>query len=197
MATKKPGATEREIDELTRDELDERLTLTMHHVDEIRRLWPGMVRLPEIERRASMGRMLGQLGPQLRLLFDVLLEKDGEEPEIAKLFHVLGGLDQGNDPERFEAELLARRLDRIEIEQRVGDALADLARHFADDVLNTGEMVIGPGLLALELARSVSKANPELRAVLAPALDAFRDLTRNARRRLAEQHADTAAAPEK
>jgi hypothetical protein len=190
MAAKKPGANEKELDELTRDELDERLTLTMHHLDEIRRLWPGMVRLPEIERRSSMGRMLSQLGPQLRLLFDVLLDKDGEEPPIARMFHVLGSLDQGNDPDRFEAALLARRLDRIEVEQKVLDALSDLARHFGDDVLNTGEMVIGPGLLALELARSVSKSNPEFRALLAPALDAFRDMTKNARRRLTEQRSD-------
>src|SRR5436190_560579 len=130
MAAKRRGAGDEEIDELTRAELDDRLTRTMHHIDEIRRLWPGMVRLPEIERRSSMGRMLN-----------------------------------------------------------------DLARHFGDDVLNTGEMVIGPGLLALELARSVSKTNPDYRALLAPALDAFRDMTKNARRRLAEQHADKA--PEK
>ena len=188
MSAKKHGAREKTIDELTRDELDERVTETLRHLDAIRALWPGLVRLSTSERRSSMGRMLGQLAPQLRLLFEVLTAKQGEgAPAIAEVFDVLGAHDQGEDPTRFEADLLARRLDRVEAEQRVLAAVEDLGRHFGDDVLNTGEMVIGPGLLALELARSLSRSHAEHRAVLAPALDAFRDMTRNARRRLAEQ----------
>jgi hypothetical protein len=125
----------------------------------------------------------------------LLVARKGEDPPLAKIFHVLGEEDRGSDPERFEPELLLRRIERVEAQQKVLEALGTFSRHLADDVLNTSEMVVAPGLLAIELARSVSKANAEHRSALAPVLDAFRNMTKSARRRRAEQIAEEGAAP--
>ncbi|AUX39884.1 uncharacterized protein SOCE26_012790 [Sorangium cellulosum] len=122
------------------------------------------------------------LGPPLGKLFAVLRPKEGKESALARSFHVLGDQDDGEDPERFEVELLERRLKRALAEQKVADALEDLARHLDNDVLATAETVIGPGLAALDLARTIARQNAAFRAVLAPVLDDFRAMTKQARK---------------
>ncbi|HVY46147.1 MAG TPA: hypothetical protein VHB21_09720 [Minicystis sp.] len=179
----KKEATLKDIDDLSHAEIDDRVEQTLAHLSAIETLWPGLARLDEAQRRTSSGRALSALGGPLGKLFDVLAPPgQSTPPPIAKPFDVLGTHDDGQDPERFEADLLARRLYRAQAEQKVADAFNALARHFADDVLATGERVIGPGLLALELARSLAKAKPEYGTLLAPVLDAFRAMTKRARR---------------
>jgi hypothetical protein len=131
------------------------------------------------------------LGPPLQSLFGVLRA----QPQLAKAFDVLGDQDEGHDPEHFEAELLERRLARVQVQQKIADELEDLARHLDDDVLATGQSIVGPGLLALDLARTLSKGSLTFRSALAPVLDAFRELTKRARKGRAEATADKPAAP--
>jgi len=193
---KQPTATS--IDELDSEQIAQRFEETMQHLDAVQGLWPDLRRKSEAERRRSLGRLLPHFAAPLRALFAALVARPGEpRPPIAAAFDLLGAQDHGQDPAQFEAELLARRLDRAEAEQKVADRLADMERHFSDDVLDTGDLAIGPGLLALELARTVAKANPQFQSILAPVLDGFRELTKSARRRLGEQRAakNGAAAP--
>lgn len=185
---------DKDIDDLGSDELRERAAVTFQCIEVIKKLWPKLIRLPEGDRRLSAGRNVGRLGAPLRLLFTTLTTKPGEkETALAKAFHLLGAQDHGDDPEHFEPELLTRRLDRVETEQKILDGLEDLARHFGDDVLNTGELVLGPGMLALELARTLAKTHTDFRTQLAPVFDALGEMTKHARRRLAAKRAEDEA----
>jgi hypothetical protein len=194
--SKSPIVAVTDVDQLTADQLTENLRQTRLHLEAIRALWPGLRRLEEKERRVSIGRNLTRLGAPLRELFTLLLPKDREAPPIASVFDVLGDQDGGDDPDHFEPALLLRRLDRAEAQSKLVDEIEALARDLADDVLATGESVILPGLLALNLARSVSKGNPAYRSALRSVLDAFRNMTKAALRgRADKQAAEAAAAP--
>ena len=183
-----------DVDELSTEQIGERLKETRVHIEAIRALWPGLVKLEEKERRFSVGRNLAQLAPPLRELFTMLLPKNGKPPAIAAVFDVLGDQDEGEDPERFEPELLLVRLDRAEAESAVVADLDALGRDLSDDVLATGEMVIVPGLLALNLAKSVAKGNATYRSALRTVLDSFRAMTKRARTG-GGKSADEATAP--
>lgn len=179
-----------DVDQLTREEIEDREQKTVAHIAAIKSLWSGATRLQEAERKRSPGRNLTVLGAPLAQLFGVLRT----HPQVAKAFDVLGDQDDGEDPERFEVELLELRLFRVQAERRVADALGDLARHLDDDALVAGESVVGPGLLALGLARALAKSNPTFRSALSPVLDAFREMTKRARKRGAEKRAAAKAA---
>ena len=178
-----------DIDELPEEELTSRFDQTIAHLDAIRVLWPGLFRLDEGQRNSSPGKSLSVFADPLHKLFNVLKPKDGKAPEIAKYFDALGDEDFGIDPEKFESELLARRLIRVEFEQKVVAVLTDLLRHFGDDALYTGAQVVVPGLLALEMARTLSKTNATFRSLLAPVLDALREMTKAARAGAADARA--------
>lgn len=182
-----------DVDTLTVEEIAERLEKTRGYVVAIRGLWPGLVKLEEKERKTSVGRNVAQLGKPLRDLFTLLLPRDGKVPAIAKVFDVLGDQDDGDDPEQFEAGLLLRRLDRAEAENEVVTELEALTRDIADDVLATGQSVVLPGLLALNLARSVAKGNATFRSELRTVLDGLRDLTKRARKSQAADRQSPAA----
>ena len=186
--------SDKPIDQLTKAEIDERKALTLHHLEEIRKLWPGLRHMTEEDRKQSPGKVLSVFAGPLGLLFAALTPKKGEEqPAIAKAFDVLGEKDGGSDPERFEVELLDARLHRVQAEQEIVDALEGFSRHMADDILDAGEKVMGPGLLALQMARTVAEANPAHASLLAPVLDAFRSLTKQARKAREQKRADKPA----
>ncbi|APR76548.1 Hypothetical protein A7982_01895 [Minicystis rosea] len=165
-----------DIDQLTPDQIAARVQETESHIEAIRALWPGLERLDEARRRTSPGKSVGILGGPLSVLFGVLRQN----PTLAKAFDVLGDQDDGEDPDRFEVDLLDRRLTRAGAEEKIADTLRDLARHMDDDALATAESVVVPGLRALELARTLSKGNGTTRSLLYPVLDAFRQLTKSA-----------------
>ncbi len=181
IKTKSAVLTVTDVDELSTEQIGERLKETRVHIEAIRALWPGLVKLEEKERRSTVGRTLTQLGAPLRELFTLLAPKNGKAPAIAGVFDVLGDQDEGEDPERFEPELLLRRLDRVEAENAVVEDLEALCRDLGDDVLATGEKVVVPGLLALNLAKSVSNGNATYRSALRSVLDGFREMTKRAR----------------
>jgi hypothetical protein len=183
-----------DIDQLSPAEIIKRQQETEAHIDAIRALWPGLEHLDEARRRTSPGKSLGFLSGPLSVLFGVLRQN----PVLAKAFDVLGDQDDGEDPDHFEVDLLERRMTRAKAEEKIADALRDLARHMDDDALATGESVVVPGLRALELARTLSKGNAATRSLLNPVLDAFRQLTKRARKGKADaaQKAQATPAPE-
>jgi hypothetical protein len=179
----------KDIDDLTEAELVTHFEKTMEHITSIKDLWSGLQRLEEIERTTSSGRNVGLFAHPLRLLFGVLKPKEGKRPEVASYFDALGDSDHGEDPEKFEPELLARRLTRVEHQQKIQVALDELQRHFADDTLHTGSLVMEPGLLALAMARTLSATNKAFKSTLAPVTDALREMTKRARAAAAEARA--------
>lgn len=189
---KKPDP--KNLDDLTPEEIDHRLAETLIHIDALKALWPDLTGLPTDERRKSAGRVLHNLAPALRALFDALLTRDGQETPLAAHFHVLGDADSGVDPERFEVALLARRLHRIQAEQQVQQELEKLARNLGDDILSTGERIVTPGRLALDLARSIAQGNSAYRSVLTPMFDALSKLTSRARKKASQKGGGAAKA---
>jgi len=190
-------AVPKDIDSLTKEELDALYAETVQQLDVLEARWAGLVQQTEHERSHSPGRSLGVLGAPLHLLFNLLMPKNGKESDMLKFFSGLGDADFGEDPEKFEPELLSRRLYRWEYEQKIQARFEKLARSFGDDSLHTGEMVVGPGMMALALARTLALSSAAHRSVLAPVLDAFGALTKRARARAAESHAARKAAAEK
>ena len=179
--TKQSVAIPQDIDDLSEAELDARSAETAKHIAAIKALWPGLKRLEEVERTSSGGRNLGLFTEPLGLLFGILKTPGPKQAELASHFDALGDEDFGADPEKFEPELLERRIVRVEHEQKIQAALEDLQRHFADDVLHTGNQVMVPGLLALALARTLSATNKVFKSILSPVIDALRNMTKAAR----------------
>lgn len=178
MPKSDPKNTPIDADRLTREQLDARAEETARDIDKIKARWPGLKNLEKSERRRSPGRSLAVLATPLAALFTVLLKN----PQLSRLFDVLGDQDEGEDPERFEVELLDLRLARARAEEKIADALHELGRNMDDDAIATAATVVIPGLRALELARTLSKGSAANRSLLAPALDAFREMTRRARK---------------
>jgi hypothetical protein len=163
--------------------------------------WPGLVSLITTERTGNLGKLIALLDPSLRALFDALTPVQGEAPtttaskkKLASVFNTaLGDQDQGKDPAVFEVDLLVRRLTRIEASQKIVDALDALRKRFADDMLNTGAMVVEPGLKALEVARGIADSNAEFRSLMAPVTNSLGDMTKAARLAQAEARAEAKA----
>ena len=195
--SKQSVASPQDIDDLSEAEIAARFTETTKHINAIKALWPGLKRLEEVERTSSGGRNLSVFAPPLRLLFAILKVKGGKNADLALHFDALGDEDHGDDPEKFEPELLERRIVRVEHEQKVQAALDDLQRHFADDVLHTGNLVMEPGLLALGMAKAMSATNKAFKSLLSPVTDALRDMTKAARAGAAEARAKKKAGGDK
>lgn len=176
-------------DDLSSVEIKDHLASTLQHALAAEALWPGLVSLPAGDRSGNLGKLVAQLSTPLQHLFTALTPRDGEDQktqqkkaELGKVFNsMLGGQDRGKDDSRFEVELLIRRLERIEAQAKIVEALDRLRTRFADDSLNTGEMVVEPGLHALEVARTAAATNPEFRSLLAPVIDSLGDMTKKAR----------------
>ncbi|MEO5728588.1 MAG: hypothetical protein ABI134_32740 [Byssovorax sp.] len=179
----------KKIDELSKAELDVLFEESNQELDKLEARWAGLVKQTEQERARSIGRSLGVLGGPLGLLLDILMPKNGKESDLAKHFNGLGDADFGEDPDKFEPELLSRRLHRVEYEQQLQARFEKMARHFGDDALHTGAMVVAPGMMAIALARTLAGSSAAHRSVLAPVLDAFRALTKAARASAAEARA--------
>lgn len=186
---KQPNENDVIADDFTSAQIADHLAQTLTHIKAADALWPGLVKLPAEDKSGNVGKLVTQLGAPLRALFDAITPRnDDDKPKreskakLAAVFNnVLGAQDRGKDDARFEVELLLRRLERAEAEQKIVAAFEEARARFADDALNTGEMVVEPGLRALEVARTVASNSPEFRSLLASVIDKLGDMTKKAR----------------
>jgi hypothetical protein len=194
---KKPIAPAADViiaDDFTIPKIASQLAATLQLIIAAEANWPGLVSLVGSARSGNLGKLIALLDPQLRALFEALTPVEGEaasktatKKKLAAVFNAaLGDQDQGKDPGVFEVDLLVRRLIRIEAAQKIVEALDALRKLFADDILNTGAMVVEPGLKALEVARGIADSNPEFRSLLAPLTNSLSDMTKAARAAQAE-----------
>ena len=97
------------------------------------------------DKTGNLGKLVAQLSVPLRLLLAALTPAKGEsattvaaKEKLAGVFNdMLGAQDGGKDDSRFEVELLAQRLDRVEAEQQIIAALDALRARFAGDACST------------------------------------------------------------
>lgn len=190
------------LDALSPDELRERHEQTLKHIAAIKALWPGLTQLPKKDRQRHPGRIAASMEKPFYMLFGLLMprskeeikklskeeqEQEAQRQKMIEMFNTsLGEEDAGLDGERFEAELLLRRLDRMNKQWQISESLGELARLLDDDALHTGGMVASPGLAALDLVRSLTRNNATFRSLLAPVLDALREMTKAARAKAEE-----------
>lgn len=188
-------------DDLSSTEIAARRALTLKLFVDAEAQWPGLVQLQTADRTGNVGKLVARLDPALRALFAALTPVAGEAAAVtavkkkaAAVFDAaLGAADGGKDPEVFEVDRLVARLDRIHAEQEIAAKLGELKKKFDDDVMNTGELVVEPGLKATDIAKSLSASNADFHSLLAPALNALGDLTKAARAALAAARAAAAA----
>lgn len=180
------------IDALDIDMLDESLRDSVALLDDVLDRWPGMVRLTVAERDANTGYLLPRYAQGFVLLF-----KAASTPALAPVLAPLAAVDDGEDPERFEAELLLRRIARVEKMRALADALRKALARVDDEVAHTSDRVVTTGMRVLTVARAVAAHNPQVRSAIAPALDHFTDLTADARRALARKAAAASRATDK
>jgi hypothetical protein len=210
MSVRKAMSAEVKIaDDFTNDEIRTHSERSLAVIGTLHNEWPGLVKLPSSDKSGNLGKLVSQLAGPLTALFDAMTPKEGDDPQkreakarLAAVFDtMLGAQDRGKDPLHFEAALMLRRLERAQAELRIAEALDEARERFADDAMNTGEMVIEPGLRALEVARTAASTNPEFRSLLAPVLDGLGGMTKKARqyrdeaRKAAKDAADTPAGP--
>lgn len=155
----------------------------------VERQFPGLVGLVAADRTGNLGKLVGVLDRPLHQLFAALTPLEGEDEKkaaskrkLAATFDAtLGGGDHGHDAGSFEVALLVRRIERIQAQTEVIARLDELRRQLADDNINTGAMVVEPGLKALALAKTLAAGNPEFHSLLAGMTDALGDMTKAAR----------------
>jgi len=189
------------VDQLTEEELDQLYSETLDEIAALKKRWRGLVQLTDKQRENHPGKQLGGQTPALSALFSILLpdkhddeEKAKTRSKLAKHFDAFGDKDGGVDPERFEADLLGRRLRRIAAQQKVADELGKLSRLISDDVLHTSEVVLIAGSSALDMVRTLAAGNATYSQFLAPVTNALRDMTKAARTKLQQLREEAAAA---
>ncbi len=197
-----PQAT-KPVDQLSDEEIDQLYKDTIDDLAALGARWRGLVQLTDKQRENHPGRNLGAQTPALSALFSILLpnkhddaKKAEARSKLAAHFDAFGDKDGGEDPDVFEAHLLARRIHRIALQQKVADELGKLSRLMSDDVLHTSEIVLLAGQSALDMVRTLSSGNATYSQMLAPVTNALRELTKAARNKLAQLRdaAATAAA---
>ena len=185
--------TGKPVDQLSREQLDALFHDTVDQLAVLRNRWRGLVQLTDKQRENHPGRSLGTQIPALSALFTILQpnKHDNEDTaktraKLARQFDAFGDKDGGVDPEVFEPELLDTRLHRIALQQKVADELGKLSRLMSDDVLHTSEILQIAGSSALDMVRTLSSGNATYSQMLAPVMNALRDLTKAARSKLAQ-----------
>jgi len=152
-------------------------------------LYPEARNMLRDERRRTLGRLVYRDAALYAQLFDVI-----EGSQIRAAFDALGAVDDGEDPQRFETEVLRARLQRVGHLSAVSTDLRKLADRLDDEALHLGAATATPALLALELARVLAKSNATFQGSIAPVLDALSAMTLAARNALAAAREDDAKA---
>src|SRR5438067_4739801 len=115
MATKKTSAPT-DIDDLSLEELAALEVAAQPHLDALAALLPGLVTLAEKERQNHPGRGVLVLLKPLGALFEVLAparpepdaaRREAQKKLVGQFDTALGDADYGDDPEKFEVDVLA------------------------------------------------------------------------------------------
>lgn len=189
------------VDDLNETDLETLAEETLDTIRALRARWIGLVALTEKARKTHAGKNLGPLVPALRPLFTAMLPNTHDDAKTAEsrakfasAFDVHGASDGGNDVDRFEADLLLRRIRRVELQSDIADELDGLGRLMADDALQTSEIVLIAGQHALDTARSIGSEHARYGSFLTAVFDALRNMTKAAVAKGAELRAQRAAA---
>lgn len=143
----------------------------------LRAVWPELTQLTTAPRSRSTGRLLSHYEAPLRALFAA-----ASAPQFASTFALLKVADERGNMVNFDADRAIANLERALAVRSAAASLRALADEMDDDVLHHGSVVVDAGLVALEVARTLARYNPEFRALVGHGLDGFTAMTSAARR---------------
>ncbi len=143
----------------------------------LRAVWPTLVQLTTDQRERSTGRLVASYETGLRALFTA-----ASAAAFAPTFALLRVDDEAGAASPFDPARALAHLDRALSMREVAAELRALADVMDDDALHHGALAVDAGRAALKIARPLAEHNPEFRALVGHALDAFTAMTAPARR---------------
>jgi hypothetical protein len=146
-------------------ELQKRAAKAREHLSAIDELLPGLVGLdPEARKHSSKFRH-----GEPEALASVLVAAR-EKPA---LFQSLAALDDGDDPKKFEADLLRDRLSRAEILDALASDVEDVTRALSDTTLHLGDLTRPVMLAAYDICKTHAKTDGAIAKAVQPAIDFY------------------------
>ena len=155
----KPPVT---VDTMTLDVLEKKVTRVVALIAAIDEELPGLLSMSADDRNHSEGRFRDKEEEALASVLDAT-------EAAPQYFTVLADKDMGDDPKRFESEILRGRLARRNLLARVADAIDPLTAHIDDHLLHLGEKVRPVVLAAYHIAKPLSDHDEALASKLSTA----------------------------
>jgi hypothetical protein len=141
-------------------------------VAQIEALLPGLVSLPEAQRRTGGRLRLGEA--------QVLLTILGTCETRPELVASLADEDNGVDPTTFETGLLISRIQLTALLQPLSETLTQVASNLDDTVLYVNALTKGPVLEAYAILKAVAKTDVSVKTAISPALDFYSSIAKAA-----------------
>lgn len=129
-------------------------------------LLPGLLELTSEARKHSVGRYRKGEADALLSVLDLADAKPA-------LFESLADKDKGDDPQKFETDLLRDRLSRAAALAPIIDELDGLSEGISDTALFLSEQTKPVMLAAYEIAKPQAKHSSKIRSTVAPALNFY------------------------
>ena len=162
------------------------VAIALNHLDQIKTLLPGMLTLTNEDRRNSSGKFRDG---ETRGFYD-LLQFALAHPQY---FDGLADRDQGQDPTRFEPELISDRLGRRDLLVQFAEPSEELSTKASDSVLHLGDLTKPVLSAAYGIAKALAKHDEVVRSAIAKLIDFYSSVARKG----AETRARNAAAENK
>jgi hypothetical protein len=153
------------IHEMTHDELVRAVRKFDGLLAQMEELLPGLLRLPQADKRATDGRINGA---DEEVAFRSILETMGAAPEV---FGGLAARDGGKDPTAFEVAPLADAFEKAALLAQLAERFAPFAQKVGDTALALGEEVLPVLRAGYQVGKNVAPFNPAVKSTLQPALD--------------------------
>jgi hypothetical protein len=155
----KPPVT---VDTMSLDVLEKKATRVVALLAAIREELPGLLSMSADDRNHSEGRFRDKEENALSSVLDAA-------EAAPQYFTVLASKDDGDDPKRFETEVLRGRLARRNLLARVAEAIDPLTAEIDDHLLHLGEKVRPVVLAAYHIAKPLSDHDEVLASKLSTA----------------------------
>jgi hypothetical protein len=127
---------------------------------------PGLVTLPEAQRKLTGGRFRDGEAQALLSVIATCVAR----PELVAS---LADDDNGVDPDTFETTLLSSRIQLAAALAPLSATLTQLASNVDDTMLYLQELSKGPTLEAYAILKAVSKSDLSVKTAISPALDFY------------------------
>jgi hypothetical protein len=155
------------------NELRARARRALALIAELKELFPDLIRLSEMDRKYSVGRMRRGEPAVLRSVLDAV----ELQPEYFRAITIDGAPADGAAPRRegapFDVSLLRDRLERRQLLEDVADALEPLTSGFSDTVLHLGGEARPAIFAAYRAAKTLAQRDGVMRAAIGRAMDFF------------------------